>query len=95
MTDYPKALYKGAHYLDWMAFCRDLEMRKVEQIIVADADMEKAWREQGFVDAAALMEPEEKAEPQTEAAGEKSWKNMNAEERKAYQESKAKSVERK
>ncbi len=67
MTDYPKALYKGAHYLDWMAFCRDLEMRKVEQIIVADADMEKAWREQGFVDAATLMEPvEEVAEPAPE-----------------------------
>ncbi len=73
MTDYPKALYKGAHYLDWMAFCRDREMRKVEQIIVADADMEKAWRKQGFVDAATLMEPEieEVVIEATEAAPQK------------------------
>lgn len=86
--NYPKALYKGERYVDWADFCRDLELRKVEQIIVADADMEEAWRAQGFVDAKDLMEPEKDAEN----TGEKSWRNMNAEERKAYQEQKAKSV---
>lgn len=55
--NYPKALYKGDFYDDWTDFCRDLELHKIQQIIVQDTEQETQWRMSGFTDAADLMQP--------------------------------------
>ena len=55
MTEYPKALYKGGFYTEWTAFCRDLETKIIETVIVGDSEMEAQWRCAGYTDAKDLM----------------------------------------
>lgn len=57
MSDFPKALYKGERYSDWMVFCDDVAKGKVQSVTVPNAAQEKNMRAEGFTDAAELMQP--------------------------------------
>lgn len=91
MSEFPKALYRGARYTDWQVLCNDLALGKIESFVATDAEQEKARRADGFGDAAELMQP--LSDVALTVPTEKKWANMNGEERRAYKASKAQSVD--